>query len=449
VTEATSGTPAAGLRQNRNWQRLWLGQAVSLTGDYVFNTTVILWITVKIAPGLDWAPAAVGGVVIAAAVPAMIVGPIAGVFVDRWNRRRTMLVADACRVVLIACLLVLTIPAVSDRLAPIAKVAVIYAVVSIASAFAQFFNPSRFALVSQVVAPQDLAKASGLLQASGSAATIIGPPLAAPLLFAAGVQWALLINSASFALSLLMILALRLPPQPRAERPAGSRFTAEFRAGVRFFRSSPVLVTLGVGAVVATLGAGAIAGLCVFFVIHNLHAAARWVGTLDAASGGGAIIGALAAGWLAARVGATRVFWAGLILAGAGIIWFSRTGSLALALAAMFATGLTIGAINAAISPLIIGATPQHMLGRVIAVINPVQQLAGILSLGLASLLATTVFAHLHAVILGVTFGTYDTIFGISGLIIIIAGLASIAPLRGTASEPAAAGQPEIGGQPA
>jgi MFS family permease len=427
---AENSTP--GLRRNKNFQRLWLGQAVSMTGDYVFNTTIILWITVKIASGRSWAPAAVGGVVIAAAASAMIVGPIAGVFVDRWNRRRTMLIADACRAVLIASLLLLANHAIARRLSPVVIVGLIYLVVAIASAFAQFFNPSRFAVLGLVVAPDDRAKASGLFQATSSFATIIGPPLAAPLLFAFGVQWALLINAGSFALSFVMILAMRLPPDQREPRDAGSGFGAELAAGLRFFRSSPVLMTLAVGAIVATLGAGAIGGLGVFFVIHNLHANPRWLGTLDGGEGVGAVIGALVAGWIAGRLGATRVFWLGLALAGIGVIWFSRTGTILLAVTALFATGLMIGAVNAAISPLLLAVTPQHMLGRVVAVINPVQQLAGIASIGLASLLATTVLAHLHVAIAGVTFNTYDAIFGAAGLIIVIAGLASIVPLRST-----------------
>lgn len=431
--------PAPGLRRNANFRRLWLGQAVSAIGDYVFNTTVILWITVQIAKGLSWAPVAVGGVVIAAALPAMVVGPVAGVFVDRWNRRRTMLAADACRAVLIACLLLLTIPAVRARLSPIATVGLIYLVVGVASAFAQFFNPSRFAVLGQVVAPDDRAKASGMFQATGSFATIIGPPLAAPLLFAFGVQWALLINAGSFALSFGTILAMRLPAEQQERSSADAGFGAEFRTGLRFFRSSPVLVTMAVGAIVATLGAGAISGLGVFFVLDNLHTAAHWLGTLDGAEGVGAVLGALVAGWIAARLGATRVFWLGLVLAGLSVVWFSRTGTLALALVALFVCGLMIGAINTAISPLLLGATPQHMLGRVVAVINPAQQLAGIVSLGLASLLATTVLAHLHVVLGGIGFNTYDAIFGAAGLIIMIAGLASIVPLRSAASKPEAA----------
>jgi len=435
MTSEVAAAPAR-LRRNSNWKRLWLGQAVSLTGDYVFDVTVMLWITIRIAKGLHWAPAAGAGAVIAASVPALVVGPVAGVFVDRWNRRRTMLAADASRAVLIAALLVLTIPSVAHGLPPIASVAIIYAVVMAASGFAQFFNPSRLAILGLVVAPEDQPKASGLFQATMSFAAIIGPPLAAPLLFVAGVQWALLINAASFVFSFLLIYAMKVPPQEAPDEQEVAGFRAEFGAGLQFFRRSPVLVTIAVGAVVATLGAGCISGLAVFFLIHNLHTLPKWLGTLDGAEGFGAILGALAAGWIAARVGATRVFWAGLVLAGLGIVWFSRTGTLALAIVALGVAGIMIGAINAAIQPLLLGATPQHMLGRVIAVVAPVQYLAGILSLALASFLATTVLAHLHADIAGVRFGTYDTIFGAAGVIIVIAGLASIVPLRGAATQP-------------
>ena len=263
------------------------------------------------------------------------------------------------------------------------------------------------------------------------------------MLFVAGVQWALLINAGSFVISFVLILSMRLPPQeapPAQEGAAG--FRAEFGAGLQFFRRSPVLVTLAVGAVVATLGAGCISGLAVFFLIHNLHVLPKWLGTLDGAEGIGAVLGALAAGWIAIRMGATRLFSAGLVLAGLSIVWFSRTGTLPLAIVALGVSGLTIGALNAVIQPLLLGATPQQMLVRVVAVITPVQYLAGILSLALASFLATTVLAHLHADIGGVRFGTYDTIFGVAGVIILIAGLASIVPLRTAAVQPGAAASP-------
>ncbi len=81
-----------GLLINRNFTLLWLGQAISFTGDFVFDTVLILWVTTQIARGQKWTPLAVSGVVLAGALPSLLASPVAGVFVDRWHdKRKTML----------------------------------------------------------------------------------------------------------------------------------------------------------------------------------------------------------------------------------------------------------------------------------------------------------------------------------------------------------------------
>src|SRR5436309_532993 len=98
---------AAMLLVNRNYARLWVGQAVSLVGDFVFDTTLVLWVGVVLLRGLPYAPAAVAGLLVGVAVATLLVGPLAGVFVDRWDRRRTMLGADLVRAGLIGALTLL------------------------------------------------------------------------------------------------------------------------------------------------------------------------------------------------------------------------------------------------------------------------------------------------------------------------------------------------------
>ena len=88
-----------GLLANRDFVLLLCGQTVSNFGDIIFDTTLTLWIAVRIAATTAWAPVAIGGVLAAATLPVLFVGPIAGVFVDRWNQRNTMLAADALRAV--------------------------------------------------------------------------------------------------------------------------------------------------------------------------------------------------------------------------------------------------------------------------------------------------------------------------------------------------------------
>jgi MFS family permease len=402
-----------GLRRNHGWRALWLGQAVSLTGDNVFDVTVLLWVATVLAKGQPWAPAAASGVLIAEAVPILAVGPLAGVWVDRWDRRRTMLGADACRTAAIASLL--AVPALGARLAPAGAIAAVYAVVAVESCCAQFFNPSRLAVLGAVVRPAERARASGLLQATSSGAAIAGPPLAAPLLFGAGPTWALIIDAASFAVSFAAIWSIRLP---RARQPARSRprFRAEFRTGLRFFAGSRVLVALSAGVVVATLGTGALNTLEVFFLTGDLHAAPRWLGTLYAAVGAGAVAGALLAGGIAGRVGAARLLRLGLVVGGLGLLGYSRVTSLPVAIPVLGLVGVAFGVVNAAVPPLLLAAIPPPLIGRVMAVFNPVQQLANVVSMAAAGVLAGVLPVR--------------TIFGVSALLVIAAGLALIRPLR-------------------
>jgi MFS family permease len=421
-------SPGSTLRHNRNWRLLWLGQSVSATGDMVFTMTVLLWIATIIAKGQPWAPAAASGALIATAAPVLVVGPLAGVFVDRWNRRHTMLVADAARGALIASLLVL--PVLRHSLPVIAQLGILYAVLAICSAFAEFFNPSRLALLGAIVPPEHQASASAQLSAAFSTAQVIGPPIAAPLLITFGVQWALILNAASFAFSFICIRAISTTETTANNASRRASFAAEFRAGIRFFAASKVLVTLAAGIVIAMLGLGAVNSLAVFFIPHNLHVAASWLGTISGTIGAGAILGSLLAGAIARRIKPAELFWLGLIVDGLALIGFSRTTALPAALAVAGLLGLATGALNGAYSPLILGATPAHLLGRVSAVLSPLQQLASIVSLVLAGVLASTVLRGMHAVVAGIAFGPYDTVFAIAGLLFVIAGVASIAPLR-------------------
>ena len=252
-----------GIWQSRNWRLFWAGSGVSVMGDFVLNVTVMLWVVKVIAVNQTWAPAAASGVLIAAAVPAVAIGPFCGVFIDRWNRRRTMLAADAARtLVLIAALVPLAFPSVAGQVPRTGQLGLVYVLVAAAACFSQFFGPSRFAMLGAIVRKADLPKASGFLQSTSYTAAIIGPPLAAPLFVVAGPQWALIIDALSFAVSFTTIWLMRDTATPAAtasETPAGrAGYWREFGAGLRFFATSPVLLAVAIGIFVALLGSGAL-----------------------------------------------------------------------------------------------------------------------------------------------------------------------------------------------
>lgn len=424
--EAASKKP--GLLINRNFALLWGGQSISNLGDFVFDTTLVLWIAAIIAKDQPWAPLAVSGVLVATALPIFLIGPIAGVFVDRWDKRRTMLLMDAARAILIALLLIVAI----GKPPTFWQLGSIYAIVFLASACAQFFSPARTSLIGDLVEERYRSRASGLSQTTQSLATIIGPPIAAPLLFAIGVQWALIVNSLSFVVSLLAILAVRVPAsESLAAAGQHGSFLQDFSAGLRFFVSNRVLVTLLITIILVTLGSGCLDALGVFFVTENLHASAALYGFIGTAFGAGAVVGAILTSIFAQRMGEARTFWLGLIAAGIAILLLARVTSFPFGVVCFVLAGLVIAPVNVVVGPLLLHATPREFVGRVIAVINPTQALASILSISLAGALASTLLSGFHATLAGITLGPIDTIFTGTGILILLGGLYALVNLRG------------------
>ena len=198
--------------------------------------------------------------------------------------------------------------------------AAVYLVVFVLNAAGQFFSPARFATTGDVVHGEgDRARAAGLAEATASAAGIIGPPIAAPLLFTVGLQWALAANAVSYVVSYLAIRFLRLTPEPRRPAPARASETglhAEFSVGLRLFARGRFLVTLLTVTVICQSGTGAISTLNVFFVTRNLHASSRLFGVAETVMGVAFIVGALAAGRMVRWIGARALTWSGLLATG-------------------------------------------------------------------------------------------------------------------------------------
>lgn len=200
----------------------------------------------------------------------------------------------------------------------------------------------------------DRARASGAGQASFAAGGIIGPPLAAPLLFAVGVRWALLLNALSFVVSFLAVRAVRAPATPEQLREAPGpehRRVAGAPRGRRRDRAQPPAVSTLVKVVVAALGTGGLNALGAFFVVENVRADPQWYGTLGAAVGAGSVVGAMASGCLAARLGSARIFSLCALLVGALIVVYARLTDLWPAVVLLGALGLPLAALKTVFMP--------------------------------------------------------------------------------------------------
>jgi MFS family permease len=286
-----------------------------------------------------------------------------------------------------------------------------------------------------------------LKQAASSLAAILGPSLAAPLFFVAGVRWALLLNALSFVISFLAVLAMRVPARAggEGEEPHES-FLRELVEGLRFYAGNRVLVTLLFMNVLALVGYGTVNTLDIFFLTQNLRAPASLYGLLASAQGMGLVAGAALAAAFAQRIGVARVLGVSVAAWGIAVVVFARLTSFAPALVLIGLVGFMVSASQVAETPLLMHVTPQALLGRVAAVLTPALSASELLGIGLSGLLASTALRHFHAVVLGVAVGPIDTIFTVVGLSILAAGVYTLINLRGVRL--ARAGAPEPAGPP-
>ena len=422
---------------SREYVFLWAGQTISGLGDYLFDTTLLLWIVTVIAPGQAWVPLAVSGLLLAESLPAFLVGPFAGVFVDRWETRRVLLAMDLVRAALIGLLTVFA-GAVPLKLLPggrpqaLWQLGAIYLVVFLTSLCSQFFNPARLTLSAAIVPEIYRARATGFAQFSMNLAMILGPSLAAPLFFLLGSPWLLLFNASSFLFSFLMIFQVHLPQRKASDvrpRPEARHFWREFGDGVRFLSHQRVLATLVAVMCLVLFSAGLSAPLALFFATQNLHIPTSLYGLLSAANGVGLLVGALLLGWWGQRFGLARLFALGTLLVGILEFVYARQDVFWLACTILVVQGVPNAAMNIAFGPLVLKFTPREYLGRVWALILPAMNLAQLVATALGGYLVGTLFLHFHASLFGLSLGPYDTLISFSGLLSMSAGILALVNL--------------------
>jgi MFS family permease len=266
----------------REFRLLFSGQAVSVLGDRM------------VAVALAFAVLEIGGsasevgLVLAAGMFALVATVlVGGVVADRASRRAVMVVADLVRVASQGTLAALLI-------AGIAEVWMLALLAGVAGAATGFFQPASTGLLPEVVPAEQLQPANALRASAVSTGEILGPVAAGVLVAAAGAGWAFAIDAGTFAVSAACLLMLRVPARMAAP---GSSFVADLRAGWGAFRSRRWVWTFVVYFTIVNVLWGAWSALGPVVADRDLGGAAAW----------GAVLAAMGAGALAGSLVATRV----------------------------------------------------------------------------------------------------------------------------------------------
>lgn len=393
------------LFRNRGFVVLVAGQSLSLLGDWGLRTALLIWVYALTRSGL-----AVSLVGLAEALPLLLLAPVAGVFVDRWDRARTMAGAVLARALLLAPLL-----AVHDR----AGMPLILLVTLLTNGASQFFMPAASAALPAVVGREAVGQANGLLQLVGSVVPVAAPGLAAGIYALAGPH-VMVLAIACFYLVAVPLLALVPAHRAGDEGAQRSSVQAEMLAGLRYLWHSRLLMQLTIVAFFALLGVGGLSVLDVVFVSRALHLHSETVGVLLTSYGAGNLAGGLAI-WLLTRWAARRYhLLLGLSIAGIGITTgcYALSPDLPLAASALFLGGTLFPTLMVAWMTMIQTITDDAYMGRVMSLANMVMAVAMILSLTASGALTD---------LLGVR-----QVIGLGAAILFASGLLSLALIRAT-----------------
>ncbi|WP_165422837.1 MFS transporter [Ktedonosporobacter rubrisoli] len=406
--------PGKGPLINRNFALLCAGQAISTLGDFVYSTMLVMWVFT-----LTHSAAAVSGVLIAQYGPLFLLGPLAGVFVDRWDRRRTMIVADVARAFVVLGPLLLE---------NLWQLPAIYLSAFLLSCFECFFMPAKSGLLQVIVAEEQQTKAASVSQTIFALSLLAGPALAAVLYASVGPTAAILIDAGSFLASALSLRIMRVSPQ--VLRPSVFRMSenggirqlfSELLDGVHMIVKTPTLRVVILLAFVGMFGAGALNALDIVFVSRNLHAAAPLYGSLVAVGGLGALLGAIGAGIISKWVSPKVLLTASVFLGGVGILLYSFQTVYGVALTLTFLLSLPQGGIDVGYEALLITSTPRNMMGRVQALLE-----TGIFA---ASFISACLAGYLGQIL------PVNIIFAGCGALILLAGLLGWLGLAGAPRE--------------
>jgi len=372
---------------------------ISFLGDY-FN-----WLAIPIMVNrLTGSAMMVGISVMATALPALIFGPLAGVFVDRWDRKWTMILADVFRALLVLPLLLVNRPD---------QVWMFYAVGFSVSCISQFFFPARGAVLPLVVTDkEDWLPANGLMQIIQTIGLIAGPALAGLAIGLWGEKVAFIANSTGYTASAIAVATMTVP-RTTSNPPSGTNqlrtIWLDLKDGVVYLFShrstSGALICL----TVVMLGYGAINVVWVPFLQNKFGIGATGLGIVDASQGAGMVVGGILLGYIAGRISKPILGAGGIALIGIGFGIMGFVPLFSLITVISFVIGIAIVPAQSALNTIMQLAVPDLKRGRVGSSFNAVTTAASLISMGTAALISEKI--------------GLQNVYLLTGIIVLVGGL--------------------------
>jgi MFS family permease len=369
--------------RHRNFALLWFGGLVSMIGNWVLQIALPFYVYQLTGSAL-----ATGLMFIAGTVPRVLLGSIAGVFADRWDRQRTLVRAN-----LLLSLLLLLLLLVRAR----EHLWIVYLLAVLQASIAQFIGPAEHALLPRLVSKEHLQAANALNALNNNLAMLIGPALGGVLMEWLGLTIVVIIDSLSYLVAAVLIGLISRSSEDTHDRSTTSgqteaavtaaalgRVWRDWQAGLKLVRHDRLVATIFIATGMVALGEGIFSVLLIPF-LHLLGGGAQEFGWLATIRGVGGLLGGLVVGQMSALVKPQYLFPVCLMIAGVlGVVMFN-VPVLLVAMAMLFLWGLPAMGAQVSVQTLLQSNVANQYQGRVFGAYGTTAALLVLCGQGLAS----------------------------------------------------------------
>ena len=356
------------------YRPLWLAQLVSSFGDTLHYVALVVLVFELTGRGI-----AVAGLVVVEIVPVLLLGPVAGVLIDRLDRKTVLIGADLARAAL-----ALSLVHPLGTWHP-------YVVAAGLVAGSAFFNPTVQAVIPAITTEEQRLAANSVAWSTGRLVQIVGAALAGGLIGLVGTAAAFGLNGMTFLVSALFLVRLTIPPHA-GQLPTGAKhglgaYLADARAGLAFATGDRLVSRLLLVQSLASFAVGATSAMLVVLAERHLGLAPAGFAWLIGAIGFGALIGPLIPNTLARDYRDARWLFLPYVIRGIGDVLLAIVTPLPVALVIMVVYGLNTSTGMVVFSSTIQGAVPENVRGRVFTLLDVSWNAMRLLSLAAGGLI--------------------------------------------------------------
>ncbi len=403
--------------KNKNFMRLWCAQLISQFGDRV-NQMALIGLIAERAPGSTVQLAKLLSFTI---IPVFFVGPIAGAYVDRWDRRQTLFVSDFIRGTL-----VLTIPFIFMNYKSMIP---IYIVVFLVFCFSRFHIPAKMSIIPNLVEKEKLLMANSLLTTTGMIAFVLGCSLGGFLVDRMGARWGFIWNSVTFFVSGAFVCSIPHHIKFRINKSVvwetGKKVLSDIRKSIftelkegfqYLIKHKEIRFIINMFFVLLS-AAGAIYVVIIVFIQQSFSSVTKDLGILAVLLGVGLFLGAIGYGKWGRKFAWYKIIFVCLLTGGLMVILFALTiqhsPNLRVAGILSVILGMILGPIFIASNTVVHVVSDENMRGKVFSALEVVIHFAFLATMVVSSVLSE--FIPRVWILVGV--GGLFTIVGVIGLI--------------------------------